>query len=97
MAGTRVCYRDEPGTALTVSLIHQWRRGDITEPVMSASSGPKDYVKNRVYAIFESNPAIDSVSMVRGGGPPFLLLRIGRSYFDMSNREVELKHANIPR
>lgn len=88
MPGTRVRYIDAPDTALTVRLIHEWRRGDIDHAVMSASSGPKYYVKNIVFALFEDNPAIDAISIVRSSGPPFLLLRVGRKYFDMSQREV---------
>jgi hypothetical protein len=89
--GTRVNYKDSPDQALTVRLISSWRRGDIDHAIMSASSGPKDYVKNLVFAIFENNPQIDAVLMVRSAGPPFFLLRIGRSYFDMFKQEVEIE------
>jgi hypothetical protein len=93
MPGTRVCYKDSPDQALAIRLIAIWRRGDIDAPIMSASSGPKAYMKNDVYAVFESNPAIDAVLMVRGHGPPFFLLRVGRKYFDVSKREVEVESA----
>ncbi len=93
MPGTRICYKDAPDQALRVTLIHAWHRGDIDHAVMSASSGPKEYVKNDVYAVFETNPAIDAVLMVRGNGPPFFLLRVGRKYFDVSKREVEIESA----
>jgi hypothetical protein len=89
MHGTRVQYKDAPADGLTVRLIQTWRRGDIDHAVMSASSGPKDYVKNVIFALFEANSRIDTVLMVRASGPPFLLVRAGRSYFDMSNKEVE--------
>lgn len=91
MPGTLISYKDSPDQALTVRLIHAWHRGDIEAPIMSASSGPKGYVKNDVFYLFESNPAIDAVLMVRGGGPPFFLFRIGRSYFDVLAREVQIE------
>jgi hypothetical protein len=89
MAGTRVCYKDEPSIALTVRLIHTWHRGDIDHAIMSASSGPKEYVKNIVHALFEHDLALDSVSIVRASGPPFFLLRVGRRFYSMDKREVE--------
>jgi hypothetical protein len=89
MAGIRVQYKDAPEHGLTVRLIQTWHRGDIDHAVMSASSGPKEYVKNIIFALFEANPAVEAIVMVRGSGSPFLLLRAGRNYFDMSNREVE--------
>jgi hypothetical protein len=93
MPGSRVRYRDAQDQSLTVRLIAVWHRADITEPVMSASSGPKAYVKNDVYALFEANPAIDAVLMVRGHGPTFFLLRVGRRYFDISGQEVDVESA----
>jgi hypothetical protein len=94
----RVSYLDNPAGGITVNLIHSWNRGEI-EQVMSASSGPKDYVKNRVWQIFEDHPAIARVLMVRGQysqisadkhpSPPFLLVvdAAGRA-FDMASQEV---------
>jgi hypothetical protein len=84
----RLSYKDAPDRALIVRLVRSWDRGDIDAPIMSASSGPKAYVKNMVFALFESNAAIDAVLMVCGGGPPFLLVRVGNIYFDMIKREV---------
>lgn len=59
---------------MRVDLIAAWNRGDVTT-VMSASSGPKDYIKNVISAIFDKHPEIDRVVMVRGRGPTFFLLR----------------------
>lgn len=95
MPGTRIRYKDSPDKALTVRLIHVWDRGDIPAPIMSASSGPKAYFKNYVYDVFDSNPQIDAVLMVRGSGPPFFLMTIGRQYFDISHREVEVDCAEV--
>ena len=92
--GTRVCYKDAPGQGLTVRLIRIWHRGEIT-PVMSASSGPKAYIKNGVFYLFEANPAIDAVLMVRASGDPFVLFRVGRSYFDVTHREVVIESAEV--
>ncbi len=84
----RVSYKDAPDIALTVHVIHTWRRGDIEAPIMSSSSGPKDYVKNKIFALFESNEDISAVVMLCAHVTPFLLRRIGNSYFDATNQEV---------
>lgn len=93
MPATRVSYKGAPDQSLTVTLIHAWHRGDIDHAVMSASSGPKEYIKNDVFYLFEDNPLIEAVLMVRANGPPFFLLRVGRQYFDVSKREVEIEGA----
>ena len=95
MPATRVRYKDAPEQGLTVRLIHAWHRGDIPAPIMSTSSGPKPYIKNDVFYLFEANPDIDAVLMVRSGGPPFFLLRAGRIYFDVTSREVEIECAEV--
>ena len=95
MPGTRVNYKDAPDQALTVTLIQAWHRGDIPAPIMSASSGPKAYFKNDIFYLFETNPLIDAILMVRANGPPFLLLRVGRQYFDVGKREVEIEGAEV--
>jgi hypothetical protein len=77
------------GAALNVRLIAGWNRGDV-QPV-SGGSGLKDYVKNRVYLIFEQQPKVDRVVMVRASGPPFLLLRVGEHWFDVMAKEVAVR------
>lgn len=94
MPETRVSYKSAPHQALTVRLIHAWHRGDITAPIMSASSGPKAYFKNDIFYLFETNPLVEAILMVRAHGPPFLL-RVGRQYFDIGNREVEVECAEV--
>jgi hypothetical protein len=76
---------------LDVTFIASWKRGDISEMVMSASSGPKDYIKNRIFAVFDGNAAIEEVAMVRGSGPVFLLVRAGAAWFDVSGRPVVIQ------
>ncbi len=85
----RVRYKDNAAICLTVTLINTWRRGEII-PAQSISSGLKFYVKNLIWSAFESAPQADAISMVRGKGPPFLLLRAGRRYFDVKGKEVEV-------
>jgi len=77
---------------MTVHVIHRWARGDIGEPVMSASSGPKDYFSNTVYELFSAHSKIAAVLLVcsqyRGGA--FLLLVVNEAglMFDMARQEV---------
>lgn len=85
----RVSYTGQPN-GLIVTLIHTWKRGDIPAPVMSASSGPKDYVRNDIFALFDKQHDLDAVSMVVAGGPPFLILRKGQAYYDMSGKQVDV-------
>jgi hypothetical protein len=92
---TRVSYKSAPDQMLTVRLIHAWHRGDITEPIMSASSGPKAYTANDVFYLFDTNPLVEAVLMVRANGRPFFLMRVGRQYFDVGHREVEVECAEV--
>jgi len=82
-----VRYADS-GPSLSVREIHTWNRDDLTAPVMSASSGPKDYIKNQIYALFQQRPAVYQVMMVRAGGPPFLLLRETGGWIDVTGSRV---------
>lgn len=59
-------YVDGP-RAIAAREIMTWNRGQLTM-VMSASSGPKDYIRNQICALFESKPEVNRVVMVRGGG-----------------------------
>lgn len=81
-------------TSLDVTVIHLWNRADLPAVVMSASSGPKDYLCNRIFTVFESVRAADAVAMVRANGPAFLLLRSGEKYFDMAGKEVQVVQEN---
>jgi len=95
----RVSYRENPEIVIEVNLIQSWRRGDIPEPAMSASSGPKDYTRNHIWAIFDRYPSVHRVLMVRGRyseigvkkhpSPPFLLVenQFGEA-FDMAGKPV---------
>jgi hypothetical protein len=91
---------------MIVNLVASWKRGEI-EQVMSASSGPKDYLKNQIWQVFEDNKAVDRVLMVRGEysqigpdkhmSPPFVLTveSSGKAY-DMAHREVDIRWADSP-
>jgi len=95
----RLCYRNDPAVGITVNVIHRWARGDIDGPVMSASSGPKDYTRNHIWSIFERYEWVAAVVMARGlysqigqdkhPSLPFLLL-VGADgrVFDMAGKEV---------
>lgn len=81
-----------PGSAqnLDVRVVVSWLRGDIDGMVMSASSGPKDYIKNQIYAAFQQVPAVEEIALMRAGGPAFLVLRAGGRYFDATAREISV-------
>ena len=95
----RLSYESNPQRGLEVELIFTWRRGEIPEPVMSASSGPKDYTRNHIFFIFERFPLVERVLMVRGRyseigadrhpSPPFLLVENANGEaFDMAGKPV---------
>jgi hypothetical protein len=75
-------------TVLAVTEIYSWLREDIPAPIMSSSSGPKGYTKNDVFAIFNADPSIERVVMVRGHGPTFFLLNAGDVWTDITGRQV---------
>ena len=78
----------EGGQALDVRLIASWKRGFMPGPIMSNSSGPRDYLKNDIWAFFNANPNFDEIVMVRASGPPFLLARSQGYWFDMAGKQV---------
>lgn len=77
---------------ISIDPIALWKRGDIAAPVMSNSSGPKDYVKNQIFALFEEIPEAVAVVMVRGRGVPFCLIQTkDGAWRDITARQVVLK------
>lgn len=101
-SSAKVFYREDPCTSLRVTLIRTWKRGEIPGYVMSASSGPKAYVRNYIFQAFESDPGIVAVHMVRGQyshigddkhhSPPFLLVSNGAGqFFDLAGLEVAVE------
>ena len=73
--------------------VHTWRRGDREiqrGPIMSASSGPKDYLVNDIIKLFD-DPAVDGVSMLLSAAKKmFLVIRKGARLEDMTGRPVTL-------
>ncbi len=104
MAETLVRYKDftlmsSHHTGLAVTLIHTWRRSEWEIQhgyFMSTSSGPRDYLNNQIISVFQADPEIDAVSWVISAratakkGVPFLVIRKGTRYFDVTGREVEV-------
>ncbi len=93
----RVSYREDPAVSFRANLVRAWDRGEIAEPVMSASSGPKPYVKNHIFAIFDRFPSVARVLMLRGEysqSVPFLLVtNEAGQYFDLAGKEVQVLEA----
>jgi hypothetical protein len=92
-AEIKLRYPDWPeGQFHTVYLIYSWNRGDIQEAIMSASSGPKDYMRNEIFMLFEKAPHVDRIVMLRGRGPTFYLFRqkldTGPVWFDITGKQV---------
>lgn len=77
----------------TACVSHTWKRGDaeIQRGQVGSSSGPKDYLKNDIIALFQANPQVESVTLLVLNRTPFLVMRAGRVYFDCSEREIELQ------
>lgn len=71
-----------------VRVVGEWERGNLTM-VMSASSGPKDYIKNLLCMAFDVRPEIERIRMVMNEhNVPFCIFGIGDKWFDASAREV---------
>ena len=72
-----------------VKLVGEWARGELSM-VMSASSGPKDYIKNLICAAFEARPEIARIRMVVNSATqiPFCLFQVGANWFDCSGKQV---------
>lgn len=78
----------------TALVTQTWKRDDAEMrlgPVMSSSSGPKDYLRNDIWKVFQVNPQIETITMLVLNRTPFLVMRAGLTYFDCSEREIELK------
>ena len=88
----RISYENDPYVSFKANLIRSWARGDIPDQIMSASSGPKDYVKNHIWAIFDSYPLIKRVLMLQGEytrSAPFLLVEnAAGEVWDMAGKAV---------
>ena len=66
-----------------------WTREEIPAAIMSASSGPKDYLKNQAHALLSANPAFDLVLLLRARGPLFLLARtVDGAWCDVTGKQV---------
>ena len=78
--------------SLVVRLIKTWKRDSYEierGPVMSTSSGEKDFICNKICHLFD-DPEVDAVYMVRARGPYFLLIRKGVMHFDATGKELEV-------
>ena len=78
---------------MEVSTIREWARGDVPAPVMSASSGPKDYIKNQVFAEFASRPDLERILMVIGTAKtsvPFCLFLVSGEWRDATKKSVRV-------
>ena len=61
--------------------------------VMSASSGPKDYIKNQVFAEFASRPDLERILMVIGTAKtsvPFCLFLVSGEWRDATKKSVRV-------
>lgn len=70
-------------------LVHRYRRDDQeiqSGPVMSASSGPKDYLINDVVSVFQQYPQVSDVALLVLYGHPFLIVNIAGVWFDLISK-----------
>ena len=73
--------------------VGSWKREDADiqrGPVMSASSGPKDYMGNDVISLFQA-PDVETVAIFVLNGLPFLVLRRSGILYDQSGRQVVIE------
>ena len=84
--------------SIDVKVWEDYARGDIPAPVMSASSGPKAYLKNDIFYAFESDPAIERIRLVVGHyrqSVPFALFFKLGCWRDCSGRPVEIQEEHV--
>lgn len=86
-----VRYADEQAS-LRVVLIASYKitSSELAGYPVVGSSGPKDYLKNQIWAAL-NQPGVDEVYLVRGRGPMFALVRHGKQLFDLDARPVVLE------
>lgn len=80
----------EDSYPIECALIHSYKRTDAViarGQVMSASSGPKDYLINDLIGVFYENEKIEQVALLYGGARMFVIVRIGSWWFDRAKPE----------
>lgn len=91
----RISYELSPDVGITANLVREWKRGEIEGPVMSASSGPKDYTRNHIWFLFDRFPGVERVLMLRGEytrSVPFLIaINAAGHAFDMAGEAVVIE------
>lgn len=84
----KLAYAGSAMNPVGVRVVGEWDRGKLTM-VMSASSGPKDYIKNLLCAQFDADPGIERIRMViNEHNVPFCIFGVQGKWFDASAREV---------
>jgi hypothetical protein len=89
--GATIRYTD--GWQLRADLICEWKRAFVTEAVQCSNGptdGPKAEIINAVFALFGNHPQVDSIALVRAGGPPIFLTHENGRWFDVYGREIEV-------
>jgi hypothetical protein len=88
MAAVIMKYADS-SKQVRAQFVYTWCRGEVR--LVSSSSGPKDYLKNRIYMAFESQPGVQKISMYVLNGVPFLLLHwASGASTDVTGKAVEV-------
>ena len=83
---TRVRYVEGKPHWLRISILHSWMRGEVTE-----ESKSKNQIRDDAWRLFDRNPMIERVILVRGRGPLFFLLQDIDGYWnDVTSRQVQL-------
>jgi hypothetical protein len=81
----------ESGKVLRLLPVRTWKRGDLTHMVMSTSSGPKDYLRNQIFAAFESDANIRAIALFVSAGVPVVLIQRGEQWADVSGAAVQVE------
>lgn len=92
----QVSYAGDAERKLIARVIHDWQRGEIAGPVMSASSGPKAYLQNLVFTLFETGRDIERILWLIGEykqSIPFCLYLRAGCWYDCTAKLVEIADA----
>lgn len=97
----RLSYVDSPDESMVVTRVAKYTRQTVDHAIMSNSSGPKEMVRNQVFAVFEQKPEIDTVSIVMANGAPFALFHCTdaegkRHICDCTGRDVRITNTSPP-
>jgi len=87
----RLTLRAGDGRSIEAALIREWAAGEMDGPVMSSSSGPKDYLKNAAWMLLDRTSAA-RVALIKSTAALFFLWqRSDGEWFDVGGNPVAVR------